>query len=425
MFRGKFIRKFKRFAAFVICISMLASLAACKGAGSDDITDDVLEEDVTINLWYTSSLYTAYFEECAAKYHDANKHVTVELKRIEDEDYLNKIYDECVRSDSAVDVFMLPSDDVQQAYLMGLMRANTSSSDVYNEQTYGKNAITASSYKDKLVGYPLTFESAVMVYNKKFAQEFATFDEITTFSDNFQFTEENEGVTQVIGWDVSDVSLNYAFLGEYMNVGGDAADDVTKTYLQDDKIKEAINAFVGFKDAYGIIRNNINYEEYLMRFMSGSLLYTIVKTNDLAAINQSGVEYEIMAVPDYNSNLKTKAAARTYMLAVPSYSSNPQIAESVAKAFTYDYAEMLNEKASMPAARVNLENQPPQYAKLLSAYSEMSLKARYMEIGDYYVNMEIMLHKSWDGSESVDEAYETFKNYVMTTMKPKSNASAQ
>ena len=86
---------------------------------------------------------------------------------------------------------------------------------------------------------------------------------------------------------------------------------------------------------------------------------------------------------------------------------------------------MLNEKASMPAARSDAENQPNEYQRLHSIYSDMSLRARYMEIGDYYVNMEIMLHKSWDGSESVDDAYNTFKNYVMATMQPKQSTAAQ
>ena len=422
MFKGKLFRKF---AAIVICVSMLASLAACGGAKDENIDGNGFEEDVTVRLWYTAALYTSYFEECASRYHNENGHVTVELKRIEDENYLNEIYNECVRSENSVDIFMMPSDDVQKAYLMGLMRANTAYSDIYNEQTYGKNAMAASSYGGKLVGYPLTFESSVMVYNKKFGKEFHTFEELTAFSDNFQFTEENEGVTQIVGWDVSDINLNYAFLGAYMNVGGDNADDVTKTYLQDDKIKEALNAFVGFKETYGIIRNNMKYDEYLSRFMSGSLLYTIVRTNDLAAINNSGVEYGITAIPDYNGNLKTRSTARTYMLAVTPYSPNYKIAESVAKAFTYDYAGMLNEKASMPAARSDAENQPNEYQRLHSIYSDMSLRARYMIIGDYYVNMEIMLHKSWDGSESVDDAYNTFKNYVMATMQPKQSTAAQ
>ncbi len=420
-----FIRKkiIKKLTAFCLAASMLMAFTACESTDSGVKPEEELEEDVTINLWYADPKFTSYFEECAAVYHEANEHVTIELKRIDDDNYFNDIYNACVRTDNVTDIFMMSSDDVQKAYLMGLMKANTSYPDVYNEQVYGKTAVTSASYGGKLLGYPLTFETSVMVYNKKFAGAMKTFEEITAFSDNFQHTEENETVTQVVGWDVSDIALNYAFLGAYMNVGGDAADDVAKTYLQDDKLKEAINAFAGFKNSYGIVRDNPQYSTYLTKFMEGSLLYTIVRTDDLAAINASGVEYGIMAIPDYSANLKTKAVSETYMLAVTPYSSHPKVAESVAKAFTYDYAGNLNEKASVPAARTGLDNQPQEYGNLHSVYSDTAIKARYMEISDYYMNMEIMLHQVWDESASVDDAYGKFKDYVMTTMSAATKTS--
>lgn len=301
---------FKKFAALGLAVSMLASVTACSG-NSDKTTPEVeLEEDVNVNLWYSDDRYTGYFEECARRYHESNAHVTVMLNLVEDENYLDDVYNSCIKSDDGADIFMMSSDDVQKAYLMGLMSANTLYPETFNEDVYGRAAIAASTYSGRLLGYPLTFETSVMVYNKKFATPFKTFEEITGFSDNFQHTDENEAVTQIIGWDVSDVSLNYAFLGEYMNVGGDNADDVTKTYLQDDNIKAAAQAYLQFKDSYGIVRDNPKYSDYIRKFTEGSLLYTIVNTSDLSSIAASGIDYGIMQIPDYILHLRQEQCLR-------------------------------------------------------------------------------------------------------------------
>jgi len=70
----------------------------------------------------------------------------------------------------------------------------------------------------------------------------------------------------------------------------------------------------------------------------------------------------------------------------------------------------------MPAARGDISDVPEQYKTLHEVYSETNLKARYMESGDFYMNLEIMLHKVWDETASIEDAYTSFKDYVTTTM---------
>ena len=157
---------FKKFAALGLAVSMLASVTACSG-NSDKTTPEVeLEEDVNVNLWYSDDRYTGYFEECARRYHESNAHVTVMLNLVEDENYLDDVYNSCIKSDDGADIFMMSSDDVQKAYLMGLMSANTLYPETFNEDVYGRAAIAASTYSGRLLGYPLTFETSVMVYNR-------------------------------------------------------------------------------------------------------------------------------------------------------------------------------------------------------------------------------------------------------------------
>ena len=83
---------------------------------------------------------------------------------------------------------------MNKAYLLGLMLENDSYKDVYNDKVYGQAALIASSYNEKLYGYPVTFNMPVMVYNSKLAGAVDTFDEIKEYNDNYEVTEDNKSV---------------------------------------------------------------------------------------------------------------------------------------------------------------------------------------------------------------------------------------
>lgn len=69
--------------------------------------------------------------------------------------------------------------------------------EVYNENVYGKAAMTACSYGGKLYGYPVSFNTSFLVYNKKYAEAVDTIDQIRNISDNYQITDENQDVSMV------------------------------------------------------------------------------------------------------------------------------------------------------------------------------------------------------------------------------------
>lgn len=408
----------KKIVACSMMVCMGISMVACGKEKNDEdaATKLQLEKNVSISLWYDDDRLTPYFQDCANKYHDANEQVTVELKLVDSENYLTKIYDGCVKNDDVADIFLMSSTDMQRSWLMGLDRQNANFSDVYVENHYGKMALESCRYKDKLYGYPLTFSTNVMVYNTQFAKQMDTFEAITSFSDNFEHTEENSQVEQVIQWDVSSAKLNYGLIGAYINVGGEKADERSKTSLFDDKVKECLNAYVSLQDAYGIVRSECTYEYCLNKFKEGKLLYTIVDSNDLGELVNSGVNFGVQQIPNYNNNLQCRTMSVTDMLMVTPYTENEKVAESVAKAFTYDYATEFGAKTGLPSARKDAgKEENVNRDALYNVYEGSSMKARYMDIGDFYIKMEIMLHQVWDKTLSVEDAYGTFKNYVISS----------
>ena len=80
-------------------------------------------------------------------------------------------------------MYFLTSEEIEKAYLMGLMSENDMYPQVYNEDVFGKAAMTACSYNRKLYGYPVSFNTSFLVYNKKYAEPVETIDQIRQISD--------------------------------------------------------------------------------------------------------------------------------------------------------------------------------------------------------------------------------------------------
>lgn len=415
---------FKRISAVLLVMILLVGITGCGKTSEETVTGLEIEKDISVNLWYTDSDLTDYMDRVAAQYKAANPHITIVPKLVSTDEYLENIYNESIYGTDAPDVFMMSSDNLEKAYLMGIVADNDTYASNYSSEVYGNAAITASSLKGKLLGYPMTFDTAVMVYNEKYADSVSTFEELTQYSNNFQHTVDNEEVEVVAKWDVSDLLLNYAFVGNYINMGGEAYEDKSQVSLDEPNVIKSLNAYANLKDAYGIIRNTTTLESCLDAFKTNKLLYTIVKASDLSSLNESGVEYGICKVPDLTQDLQAKGMSTTQLAVVNPYSSNVAVAKSVAKALTYDYAYEITELTDYPSTRGDLKTDPNiEYANLHQIYSDSVVKAKFMEIGELYIRMEVMLHQVWDEG-NIEQNFNDFKQYV-SAEQAMSTVSAQ
>lgn len=408
-------RYFRRIpAVFMILILLLAGITGCGKSSEEKVSTVELENDISISVWYTDSGLTDYMERIAAQYKAANPHVTIVPTLVTTDEYLENIYHESISGSDAPDVFMMSSDNLEKAYLMGIVAENDTYASDYTTDVYGDAAISASSLKGRLYGYPMAYDTAVMVYNKKYAQSVSTFDELTSISDNFEHTEDNAEVEIVAKWDVSDLMLNYAFVGNYINMGGDSFEDKAQASLDDAGMLNALNAYANLREDYGIVRNATTQQACLESFENNKLLYTIVRASDLKELNESGVDYGVIKIPDLSDSIPTRAMSTTQMAAVNPYSDQVAVAKSVAKAMTYDYASGITELTKYPAARGDLKKQPnEEYTQLHQIYSDSVVKAKFMEIGELYIKLEVMMHQIWDEG-NVEQNYATFRDYVQT-----------
>ena len=415
---------FRKITVLLLVFVMVISCVACSSQSDGQATKDDVVQDITLSLWYTDNGLTAYLQQVANQYHEANEKVTIVPTLVGPDEYLENLYNGSVKENNATDLFMISSDNLEKAYLMGLVQSNDTYKSTYTEAIYGKAGIAASSYDNKLLGYPLTFNTTVMVYNSKYAKAVNTFTDLTNYTNSYQHTDENSEADYVVKWDISDLFTNYAFFGSYMNIGGESSDDKSIFQLNANNLKSCLGEYVKFKTDYGITRNNTTSSSSCPDlFRNNKLIYTLVNTSELKKINDSGVQYGICKVPDLTSSLKTNALSTTQLMVVNPYSKNVEVAKSVAKAITYDYANELYDLSGNASARANLDNNPnPEYSNLYNIYSNSIVKAQFINIGDFYLNLEIMLHQVWDGT-SIEESFNTLNTYVTTQLAPKTSST--
>lgn len=417
--------KLRRFISMMLIVTMLTVFAGC--GTKDDRTQAAralnLDGPITVNVWFNNSDYEPYLEFVAKQFKQANELVTINPVYVEADSYINYIYDESVRNGNACDLYFLTSEEIEKAYLMGLMSENDMYPEVYNENVFGKAAMTACSYNGKLYGYPVSFNTSFLVYNKKYAEPVDTIDQIRQISDNYQITEENQDVSMVFQWAPGSMFLNYAACGKYINIGGDNAEDSSSVSVDGDSIKKVLNKYAELNSAFGTDRNNTSLETCVDLFSTGNLLYTILDADSISRIDLSEVDYGICKYPSMGDGVESRAMSVTTMAVVNPYTKNVDASKAVARAISYDYADYMESTAKKSCARadIKVKKNAESYKAMHDIYSDSVVKAKYIGVGEVYMRYEIMIHQVYDGT-NVDEAYNSFASCI-DRMRKQTDAS--
>ncbi len=150
------------------------------GAGSDAFVTDSSKD--ALILWYADDALTEYLTAAALAY-QAETGVHVTLKLVSGVDYLEQIntasvYDGETGADGAVyeapDLYLTTHDTLMRAYLAGLADEIRDVHEVVIPANFPETAIHAVSCDDKLVAYPLYYETNFFLYNKTYMRDIAS-----------------------------------------------------------------------------------------------------------------------------------------------------------------------------------------------------------------------------------------------------------
>lgn len=411
----------KKLTALLLIAVIMISCTACTGKRYKTAKNLDLNNIVTVNVWYTDDVYTSYLERAASEFNEANDMVRLNIQKVDTRDYLDNIYNGSVNGDeNTADIYLLTSDKLGRAYLMGIAAENDIYGYNYTTYNYGDAGIKSACYNNRLYGYPLTYNTAVMLYNKKYVSQPQSFEDIKNFCSSYTVNDDNKDVSIINTWDVSDPFLNYAFAGQYMDIGGQNGDNKSEVNLAESQLTGSLGAYTKLKDDYGLTVSDTDESSCIDLFKQGKLIYTIIETDRLCEVQDSDVDFGACSIPALTDSYDTKAMSYTTLAVVNPYAKNLAVAKAVANSLSYDYADEIKKYTGRLSARIDIYNKLEAknrdlYKAVADAYSDTVTKAKLLGADNIYSEYGMVIKSIWAGGE-LEASVEELKN-TMSSIK--------
>lgn len=401
----------------------------------------------TIYFWYSDESMTNFVNSAAVSFGEREGvHVIPVLTS--DSEYLEALNKASVREEQLPDVYIISHDSLEKAYLSGLAVEINDVEGVCNEEHFPAAALDSVSYHGKQVAYPLSFETSALLYNETYLAQWAsqaaqkellgdgsedeepsessdgirvdeellaekteeyfqeaipkTVDDILNIADTFDVPEGVEGIMK---WDVSDIFYNYWIVGNYMIVGGDAGDDKSNISIDNPETINCLEVYKALNQFFFIESDTVNYDSVIQDFMDGKTVFTIATTdvvNKLETARQEGTlnfDYGIAMMPDVSGELQSRSMSVTYTVAVNGYSQHKELANKFAAYLVDECADSLYEKTGKVSANLSADTDNGALQIFKMEYAESVPLPKMMETGNYWLLLERLFAKVWDGGD--------------------------
>lgn len=401
----------------------------------------------TIYFWYSDEAMTNFLNSAAVAFGE-EKDVHVIPVLTSDSQYLEAVNRASVQEEQMPDAYIISHDLLEKAYLAGLAEEIRDEGEVCNANNFPAAALSAVSYHGKTVAYPLSFETSALIYNETYLQEWAlqsaqkellgdgaedgdpaedsegipldeallaakteeyfqqaipgNLEDLLTIADTFDLPEGVEGIMK---WAVSDIFYNYWIVGNYMIVGGDAGDDEGNIQIVNPETIACLEAYRGLNQFFFIESDTVTYDSAIQDFMDGKIVFSIATTDivdRLAKAKEEGAiafDYGVAMMPMVSSELKSRSMSVTNAVAINSYSRHKELANEFAAYLVDECADSLYERTGKAPAKTDAgqDNGPLQIFKL--EYARSIPLPKMMETGNFWLHLERLLAKVWNGEE--------------------------
>lgn len=164
----------KRLIAIIAVICVVAGTIAVSVSGmaiSEKQESSMLAQNdkKTIYIWYTDEALSDYINSAAVSYSEG-KDVRIMPVLESGLEYLEGINRASLDNDTP-DLYVLSHDSLEKAYLAGLASEVDIKERATMQDCFPQTAIDAVTYEDKIIGYPLCFETNALLYNKTYLQD--------------------------------------------------------------------------------------------------------------------------------------------------------------------------------------------------------------------------------------------------------------
>lgn len=404
----------------------------------------------TIYFWYSDEDLTNYINSAAVAFGEQREGVRVIPILTSDDEYLETINHATLHSEQVPDAYLLCNDSLETAYLAGLAMEIQDGGSVCNESNFPNAALAAVTYEDRYVGYPMYFETSVLVYNQTYLDTWATqqaekeivnadgdaidkstgepvgggqldtdlvetkkqeylkkavpvtVDDILNIADTFDVPQ---GVESVMKWDVSDIFYNYWIVGNYMIVGGDSGDIEAETNINNAETIQCLEAYKLLNQFFFMETDDVSYESVVQDFVDGKIVFSVVTTDVVERLETAkeegkfSYEYGVALMPEISEELNSRSMSVTNAVVVNSYSEHVELANEFAAYLTTECADTLYERTGRMSANKNANADDEVLQVIFEEYADSVPLPKMMETGNFWIQLEVLFAKVWNGED--------------------------
>lgn len=422
----------------------------------------------TLYLWYTDEVLTSYLSSAAVTYNESHdvRIVPVLESGLE---YLENINRASLSEENIPDMYILSHDSLEKAYLAGLAHEVEQEEEFSLADNYMQTGLHAAAYKDKIIAYPFYFETSSLLYNKTYLEEIArnqlqaeadvlaaeeaqanapaagsseaeaetestegtdagetvideqevqerveellpaTLEDIKAFADNYDAPEQVEAVFK---WDVTDIFYNYFFIGDAINMGGEAGWDVTQIDIYNENAINSMRAYEELNQFFSIDTSAIDYESVIDEFISGKLVFTVATSDVVAKLEQAkedglfAYDYGITLTPDINEEMKTRSLSVTQCVVINGYSEHLEEANDFARFLTSEYNDILYARTGKVSAAQAVDYGYEALNEFAREYENSISMPKMIETSNFWVQLEVTFSQVWNGADANEKLKE-------------------
>ena len=337
---------------------------------------------------------------------------------------------------------------------------------VVSLKNFPESAMHAVTYQQKILGYPFYYETSALLYNMTYLEDLAkreiqeelddaalaakeaaesdtdtdseeesseevqssatisdaemaelvhervpsliptTFEALLEFADSY---DAPQNVEAVFKWDVEDIFYNYFFAGNYMDIGGMCGDSKDSIDIYNEEAIRALMVYQDLSDYFAIDASDVEYDSVIQEFMEGKIVMTTATTDiikKLDAAKENGefeYDYGIASIPRLNAEMDTKSLSVTNTIYVNGYTQMKEEANAFAKYLVTEHAKDLYNATGKVPANKNITYDNPNLDMFMDEYQDSAPMPKLMAISNFWVKMEIMFERIWNGEEVSSE----------------------
>ncbi len=237
----------------------------------------------------------------------------------------------------------------------------------------------------------------------------ATIRDIETFADNYDAPEQVEGVFK---WDVTDIFYNYFFLGDAIDMGGDAGWDTGRIDIYNEDAIKNMRVYQELNQFFSIDTSDSDYDAILNEFMEGKMVFTMATTDAVFKLEHArddglfSYDYDIAMTPDIGEGRGTRSLSMTSCVAVNGYSEHKDEANDFAYFLTAEYNDILFARSGKVSAAKDVDYGYEALDRFAQGYEKSISMPKMIETSNFWVKLEVVFSQIWNGADANEKLKE-------------------